>query len=209
MYSRSQISLGFSTCGDSRYRDTNKIRQVHMRDFEAPMSGAFYFVEYQEELKEFYELDREIVCYSSREELLEKVRFYLANPDSADASLVVIAPPAFIVKLSAPAPSVFVLIVIRLLPAPPTLAFNVTASVLDSVMGPPSFVASIALRSPRGIAACSACWRREGSAGRRRRRRQRRSSTTRCGSRQWFCRLNGCSWSAASPFCASCRCVSS
>jgi spore maturation protein CgeB len=84
MYSRARISLGFSVCGDAAYNDPVKIRQVHLRDFEAPMSGALYFVERQEELEQFYELDREIVCYSSREELLEKVRFYLAHPEEAD-----------------------------------------------------------------------------------------------------------------------------
>jgi len=83
MYSRSHISLGFSTTGDARYRDKRKVRQVHMRDFEAPMSGAFYFVEYQEELGEFYELEKEIICYRSREELLDKIRYYLAHPDKA------------------------------------------------------------------------------------------------------------------------------
>ena len=83
MYSRSKISLGFSTCGDSRYRDKHKIRQIHLRDFEAPMSGALYFVEHQQELEDFYEVDREIVCYRSREELLEKARFYLAHPEEA------------------------------------------------------------------------------------------------------------------------------
>lgn len=84
MYSRARINLGFSVCGDSLYRDRDKIRQIHLRDFEAPMSGALYFVEYQEELEDFYELGREIVCYSSREELLEKARFYLAHPDQAE-----------------------------------------------------------------------------------------------------------------------------
>ena len=84
MYSRSRISLGFSVCGDSLYSDRDKIRQVHLRDFEGPMSGALYFVEYQEELEDFYEVDREIVCHSSREELLEKVRYYLAHPDEAE-----------------------------------------------------------------------------------------------------------------------------
>ena len=84
MYSRCKISLGFSTCGDSRYRDKRKIRQIHLRDFEAPMSGALYFVERQDELGDFYEVDREIVCYGSREELLEKVRFYLSHREEAD-----------------------------------------------------------------------------------------------------------------------------
>jgi hypothetical protein len=81
MYSRSRISLGFSTTGDARYDDPVKIRQIHLRDFEAPMSGAAYFVEFQEELTEFYDLDREIVCYSSREELAAKVSYYLDRPD--------------------------------------------------------------------------------------------------------------------------------
>ena len=35
-------------------------------------------------LEDFYELGREIVCYSSREELLEKARFHLAHPDQAE-----------------------------------------------------------------------------------------------------------------------------
>jgi spore maturation protein CgeB len=84
MYSRSAVTLGFSTCGYARYRDKQKIRQVHLRDFEAPMSGAFYAVEYQDELNEFYEIGDEIVCYGSREELLEKVRYYLAHPDERE-----------------------------------------------------------------------------------------------------------------------------
>lgn len=83
MYSRTRISLGFSTCGDAVYRDRHKIRQIHLRDFEAPMSGALHLVEFQEELREFYDLDKEIVCYASREELLDKVRFYLAHPAAA------------------------------------------------------------------------------------------------------------------------------
>lgn len=83
MYSRSRISLGFSTTGDARYFDREKIRQIHLRDFEAPMSRALYFVEYQRELEDFYELDREIVCYRSREELLDKVVHYLGHPYDA------------------------------------------------------------------------------------------------------------------------------
>ncbi len=82
MYSRSRISLGFSTTGNARYSDVAKIRQLHLRDFEAPMSGAAYFVECQDELEEFYDIGREIECYGSREELAEKVKFYLTKPDA-------------------------------------------------------------------------------------------------------------------------------
>jgi len=43
------------------------------------MSGAFYLVEYFEELAEFFEKDREIVFFESPEELVDKARYYLAH----------------------------------------------------------------------------------------------------------------------------------
>lgn len=43
------------------------------------MSGAFYLVEYFEELTEFFEPGKEIVCFTEPEELLERVRYYLAH----------------------------------------------------------------------------------------------------------------------------------
>jgi spore maturation protein CgeB len=44
------------------------------------MSGGFYLTEYQEEIETFYDIDREIVCYRTKEELLDKIRFYLRHP---------------------------------------------------------------------------------------------------------------------------------
>ena len=74
MYSRSKISLGFTTvAGDSG------IRQVRLRDFEAPMSGAFYMVERFDELEEFFEPNREIVFFDSREELVDRVKYFLSH----------------------------------------------------------------------------------------------------------------------------------
>lgn len=86
MYSRSKISLNFSEVVvlDKDY-DTGAIkRHIRLRDFEAPMSGAFYITGYQDELKEYYEIDNEIVCYDTKEELLEKIRYYLKHPDEAE-----------------------------------------------------------------------------------------------------------------------------
>lgn len=78
MYSRSRINLGFSVCGDT-HRDAHRILQVRLRDFEVPMSGGFYMVEYMEELEEFYEIGKEIVCYHNSDDLTEKIRYYLAH----------------------------------------------------------------------------------------------------------------------------------
>ncbi len=78
MYSRSKINLGFSTCGDT-HRIDQRIVQIRLRDFEIPMSGGFYMVEYIEELEEFFDIDKEIVCYTTLEDLLDKIRYYLKN----------------------------------------------------------------------------------------------------------------------------------
>lgn len=86
MYSRSRISLGFSTVDRPHQPEAAPIRQVRLRDFEAPMSGAFYCVEYFEELTEFFEPDREIICFRDEAELLDKVRHYLRN-DAARESI--------------------------------------------------------------------------------------------------------------------------
>jgi len=83
MYSRSKINLGFSTCGESHLSD-QKILQIRLRDFEVPMSGGFYMVEYMEELDEFYEVGKEIVCYQSLEDLVDKIQYYLSHDDQRE-----------------------------------------------------------------------------------------------------------------------------
>ncbi|MGC9350197.1 MAG: CgeB family protein, partial [Anaerolineae bacterium] len=75
MYSRSKINLGFSTVADT----ATKIKQVRLRDFEVPMSGGFYMVDYMSELEEFFNIGEEIVCYHSKEDLAEKAKYYLAH----------------------------------------------------------------------------------------------------------------------------------
>ncbi len=84
MYSRARINLGFSTCGET-HRGAERIVQVRLRDFEVPMSGGFYLVEYMEELEEFYEIGREIACYDGPQDLADKIRYYLAHDEEREA----------------------------------------------------------------------------------------------------------------------------
>lgn len=84
MYSRSKISVGFSGV-TQRHSGSDRDTHIRLRDFEAPMSGAFYMVEFQPELEEYYEIGKEIVCYSDRDDLLNKVRYFLQHPDEAEA----------------------------------------------------------------------------------------------------------------------------
>lgn len=54
------------------------IQIVHLRNFEIPMCGGVQFCQYFEELSECFEEDKEIIFYRSKEEMIEKARFYLA-----------------------------------------------------------------------------------------------------------------------------------
>jgi len=83
MYSRSKISLGFSKVAGG-YAEGEPIKQVRLRDFEAPMSGAFYLAEYFDELADFFEPGKEIVCFTDPEDLVEKVRYYLAHDEARE-----------------------------------------------------------------------------------------------------------------------------
>ncbi len=44
------------------------------------MSGGFYIVEHMDELADFFDLRKEIVSYTSPDDLLKKIRHYLAHP---------------------------------------------------------------------------------------------------------------------------------
>lgn len=78
LFSRSRVSLGFLLLGDS-HRTRKPLRQIRLREFEAPMAGAFYLTEFIDELAEYYEVGREIVCWRTHEELVDLARYYLAH----------------------------------------------------------------------------------------------------------------------------------
>jgi len=84
LYSRSHISLGFLEVYDRHDPSRIVTRHLHLRDFEAPMSGALYCTGYMDELAEFFEPDKEVLVYNNQHELLDKVRYYLAHPNEAE-----------------------------------------------------------------------------------------------------------------------------
>lgn len=79
IFNQSKVVLGLSDVLDE---NGNIIRHIRLRDFEVPMCGSFYLTGSQEELFDYYEIGKEIECYSSYEELIEKTTFYLRNETS-------------------------------------------------------------------------------------------------------------------------------
>jgi hypothetical protein len=82
-FSQSRISLGFATAGDS-HTGARRLVHLRLRDFEAPMSGALYLTERQDELAEYFEIGSEVLAYTDRDDLLDQVRYYLAHPEQAE-----------------------------------------------------------------------------------------------------------------------------
>jgi spore maturation protein CgeB len=83
MFSRSRLSLGFATAGDSHLH-ARRLTHLRLREFEAPMSGALYLTEDQPELAEYFQPGHEVLTYADRDDLLDKVRFYLAHPEESE-----------------------------------------------------------------------------------------------------------------------------
>jgi spore maturation protein CgeB len=83
-YSESKISLGFLEVYDEHNPSAILKQHVHLREFEAPMSGGLYFTNYCDELAEFYEPDKEVIVYRNEHELLDKVKHYLSYSIEAE-----------------------------------------------------------------------------------------------------------------------------
>ena len=79
MYSRSRINLGFG--GVDGFKNSYCLKG---RDFEIPMSGGLYMTEYHPELARCYDLEKEIVTYADFDDLTERIKDLLSNPEKAE-----------------------------------------------------------------------------------------------------------------------------
>jgi spore maturation protein CgeB len=84
LYSSSNVSLGFLEVFDQHDPSKPVLQHLHLRDFEAPMSGAVYLTNYSDELAEFFEPDTEVLVWRDRHELLQKVQYYVEHPEAGD-----------------------------------------------------------------------------------------------------------------------------
>jgi hypothetical protein len=81
VFNRSIINLGN---GGISYSDT--LTNVKGRDFDVPgTGGGMYLTSFNADLAQHFAVGEEIVCYSSRDEMLELIRHYLAHPGEAEA----------------------------------------------------------------------------------------------------------------------------
>jgi spore maturation protein CgeB len=84
IFSAYEVILNFSNVWSDGTPGSKLIPHVRLRDFEAPMCRTCYLTGYTDEITEFYEPDREIVTYRSEPELVQKAKYYLAQPTAAE-----------------------------------------------------------------------------------------------------------------------------
>jgi spore maturation protein CgeB len=83
-FARYHVVLNFSNVWIDGRPGATLIPHVRLRDFEAPMCRTCYLTGHTDEIEEFYKVGVEIDTYRTPEELVEKVRYYLAHPDVAE-----------------------------------------------------------------------------------------------------------------------------
>src|SRR5262245_34232149 len=80
VYARSRINLGFGGIGYSM-----KAQCLKGRDFEVPMCGALYLTSENPDLHLVYDINREILTYTTREDCLAKICYFLDHPEEEAA----------------------------------------------------------------------------------------------------------------------------
>ena len=81
LYSDFALSLNITELRDT-YIARTPIHKVHLRAFEIPMSGGLQFATYNEELASYFKEDVEIVLYRTKEEMIDKAKFYLNSKNT-------------------------------------------------------------------------------------------------------------------------------
>ncbi len=80
VFAKSRIVLGLSWCSID-----GATPQIKGRTFEYPACQAFQLASFDENLEKFFEVGTEIVMFHDRQELLEKIQFYLSHEEEAQA----------------------------------------------------------------------------------------------------------------------------
>jgi spore maturation protein CgeB len=81
VFNRSVINLGMGGIEFAEW-----LTNVKGRDFELPAAGGgVYLTTFNSDLAQHFKIGEEILCYSSRDEMLELIRYYLRHRDEAAA----------------------------------------------------------------------------------------------------------------------------
>jgi spore maturation protein CgeB len=88
VFNQSRINLNLSNAsvqplwlGILPWRKSGARQQIKGRNFEVPGCGGFLLTNYADNLEEYYTIGKEIECFDDAEDLIAKIRYYLAHED--------------------------------------------------------------------------------------------------------------------------------
>ena len=64
------------------------VHKIHLRTFEIPMCGGLQFAPYLDELAGYFEDGKEIVLYRTKEEYIDKAKFYLRSNKGSERRIM-------------------------------------------------------------------------------------------------------------------------
>lgn len=77
IYNRSKICINFSKGSDGTM-------QIKCRPFEVTASKSMLLCEYVEGIEDYFEVGTEIICFKTKEELKEKIEYYLSHDEERE-----------------------------------------------------------------------------------------------------------------------------
>ncbi|MBT9168244.1 MAG: hypothetical protein DDT19_01589 [Syntrophomonadaceae bacterium] len=80
LINRAKVVLGVGDVGHM-----SGVQHLKGRDFEVPMCGALYLTSYNHELADWYDIGREILCYSSQENCAEVLHWILGDAEKQES----------------------------------------------------------------------------------------------------------------------------
>ncbi len=81
IFQTTRINLNFSKA----VTEEREVLQIKGRVFQVCLAGGFMLTEYVPGIEEYFEIDKEIVCFKNVEDLAEKVTYYLSHDNERKA----------------------------------------------------------------------------------------------------------------------------
>jgi len=85
IFTTSKINLNFSMVRNISIAGNNDKMGVKGRIFEVCLAGGFVLTEYVPGIEDYFEIDKEIVCFQDKEEMVAKVIYYLNHDEERRA----------------------------------------------------------------------------------------------------------------------------
>lgn len=81
---RSKINLNLTNASWSIHTLFRHKDQIKGRNFEVPATGTFLLTNYVDGIGDYFDLEKEMICFTSIREMAEKIRYYLQHDDERE-----------------------------------------------------------------------------------------------------------------------------